>query len=58
MAHRSAVPVLELLRTMSFGGHAPAWGLRPLHAPLRLTDEDVAWFERAHAAASSPAPEP
>ena len=42
-----AVPVLDLLRTMSFAGRPPAWGMRLLSAPLRLTDDDVAKLQRA-----------
>lgn len=38
---RYAVPVLELLKTMSFAGRPPVWGMRLLSAPLRLTDDDV-----------------
>jgi hypothetical protein len=49
---RFAVPVPQLLKTMSFAGRPPAWGIRLLDAPLRLTAEDVTKFERA--ADSSP----
>jgi len=48
----SAVPVLDLLKTMSFAGKPPAWGFRLLMAPLRLTDDDVAKFEGALESAS------
>jgi hypothetical protein len=42
---RCAVPVLELLKTMSFAGRPPAWGMRLLSAPVLLTQDDVAKFE-------------
>lgn len=44
---RCKVPVLELLKTMSFAGQPPAWGMRLLSAPLRLTAEDVEKLEHA-----------
>lgn len=44
---RCAVPILELLKTMSFAGRPPVWGMRLLSAPLRLTDDDVKKLERA-----------
>jgi hypothetical protein len=39
--------VLDLLKTMSFAGPPPAWGLRLLSAPLLLHGQDVAKRERA-----------
>src|SRR5262249_18238484 len=44
---RFAVPILQLLKTMSFAGRPPFWGTRLLDAPLRQTGEDVAKFEQA-----------
>ena len=42
-----ALPGRELLKTMSFAGRPPVWGMRLLDAPLRLTAEDVAKLEAA-----------
>ncbi len=44
---RFALPVIELLKTMSFAGRPPAWGMRLLSAPVPLTEDDVAKFEAA-----------
>jgi hypothetical protein len=44
---RCALPALELLKSMSFAGRPPAWGMRLLNAPLRLTDEDIEKLKRA-----------
>jgi hypothetical protein len=44
---RCALPAIELLKTMSFAGRPPAWGMRLLSAPVRLTPDDVAKFEAA-----------
>ena len=46
---RFTVPALDLLKTMSFAGRPPAWGIRLLSAPLRLTAEDIAKLERVTA---------
>jgi hypothetical protein len=44
---RCAVPLLEVLKGLSFAGRPPAWGMRLLDAPLRLTAGDVARLELA-----------
>jgi predicted RNA-binding protein len=41
------IPILDLLKTMSFSAQPPAWGIRLRGAPLRLTDEDVAKLKDA-----------
>lgn len=40
-----ALPARELLMSMSFAGRLPFWGLRLLHAPIRLTSDDVSKFD-------------
>ena len=42
-----ALPALDLLKSMSFAGRPPVWGMRLLNAPLRLTDQDVEKLKRA-----------
>ena len=42
-----AVPALDLLKSMSFAGKPPVWGIRLLSAPLHLTPEDTAKLESA-----------
>ncbi len=42
-----ALPARELLKTMSFAGRPPVWGMKLLNAPVRLTDEDVTKLEAA-----------
>lgn len=37
----------ELLKSMSFAGRPPVWGMKLLNAPVRLTAEDVAKLEAA-----------
>jgi hypothetical protein len=47
-AERSlAYPAKELLKTMSFAGRPPVWGMKLLNAPVRLTAEDVVKLEVA-----------
>jgi len=42
-----AIPILDLLKTMSFAGQPPIWGMRLLNAPVLLTQDDVAKLESA-----------
>jgi hypothetical protein len=42
-----SVPALDLLKSMSFAGRPPAWAMRLLNAPLRLTREDLDKLEGA-----------
>jgi hypothetical protein len=44
---RCSFPARELLKTMSFAGRPPVWGMKLLNAPVRLTDEDVSKLEAA-----------
>lgn len=50
---RCSVPARELLKTMSFAGRPPIWGMKLLNAPVQLTKEDVRKLEDAAAAAQS-----
>jgi hypothetical protein len=52
---RCAVPLLEVLRNLSFAGRPPAWGIRLLDTPLRLTAEDVAQLELTLQSGQAPA---
>lgn len=45
--HRCGFPALDLLKTMSFAGRPPTWGLRLLNAPVPLTEDDVRKLEGA-----------
>ena len=44
---RLAFPARELLKTMSFAGWPPVWGMKLLDAPVRLTGDDVRKLEDA-----------
>src|SRR5262249_19070914 len=44
---RCAFPALELLKSMSFAGRPPSWGMRLLNAPVPLTRADVHKLEAA-----------
>lgn len=44
---RCAFPARELLKTMSFAGRPPAWGMKLLNAPVQITAEDVKKLEVA-----------
>ena len=50
---RCTVRARDLLKTKSFAGRPPVWGMRLLNAPLRLADDDVKKLEQAVAAAES-----
>jgi len=41
IVRRASVPAKETLKTLSFAGRPPAWGIRLLGAPVELTVADV-----------------
>ena len=51
-----AIPAIEVLKQLSFAGPSPIWGGRLLHAPLRLTEDDVAKLQAAAIRASGSNP--
>jgi len=48
---RLRISALQLVKSLSFAGTPPVWGLSLLNAPLRLTPNDVKNLERAAAKA-------